>query len=288
LGQIAGLLVRYQQTKMALKGLNEIMKLPVERPRDTVFLHRPVLHGSIEFCNVTFVYPGQKEVVLENVSFKINPGERVAFLGKIGSGKSTIEKLLMGFYQPTEGTILIDGVDINQIDPINLRRNISYVPQDIQLFYGTVKDNITLGTPSASDAEVLRAAQIAGVDRFTNRHPMGLDRPVGENGFGLSGGQRQSIACARAFVNNAPIVILDEPTSSMDNVSEMSLLQALQVHLVGKTMLLVTHKMSMMPLVTRLIVVEGGKMVADGPRDAVIQALSKGMPTPANQANRGN
>lgn len=287
LGLVAGLMVRYQHTKMALKGLNGIMKLAVERPHDKTFLHRPVLRGEIEFCNVTFNYPEQKSAALENVSFKIGAGERVAFLGKIGSGKSTIEKLIMGFYQPTSGTILVDGVDINQIDPVNLRRNISYVPQDIQLFYGTVKDNITLGMPYASDAEVLRAAQIAGVDKFTNRHPMGFDMPVGENGFGLSGGQRQSIACARGLVNDAPIIVLDEPTSSMDNVSESAFLQALIDSADGKTLLLVTHKMSMMPMVTRLIVIDGGRVVADGPRDAVLQTLSRGMQTPAVQQSQG-
>ena len=220
LSQIAGLLTRYHQARTALTSIDRIMTLPDERAAEHEYVSRPRLQGAIEFRDVTFSYPGQEVAALSNVSFRIAPGERVALIGRIGSGKTTIEKLVLGLYPPTSGSILIDGIESRQIDPVELRRDIGYVPQDLVLFYGTVRDNIVLGAPRSDDAAVLRAAEQAGVTEFVNRHPRGFAMPVGERGEGVSGGQRQSIAIARAYLLQPPILLLDEPSNAMDNRSE--------------------------------------------------------------------
>lgn len=276
LAQIASLLTRYHHSIAALQALNQVMKMPLERPLGQQFLHRPQLRGTIEFKQVDFSYPEQSQPCLTKVSFKINAGQTVGIIGRIGSGKSTLAKLILGLYQPNTGSILLEGVDSRQMDPAELRRNIGYVPQDIELFYGTVKDNIVMGAGYVEDNVVLRAAQLAGVDEFINRHPLGFDMPIGERGAGLSGGQRQVIILARAFLLNPPILLLDEPTNSMDNRAEEQLKARLQSYLESKTLLLVTHRMSLLSLVEHLIVVDGGQIVAMGPKEQVIQALSSG------------
>jgi ATP-binding cassette subfamily C protein LapB len=276
LGQVAGLLTRYHQAKMAYDTLNRVMALPLERSDAVRYLSRPQLTGGIEFKNVHLTYPGQKLPALSDVSFRIEPGERVALIGRIGSGKTTIEKLVLGLYEPEKGAVLIDGTDIRQLDPADLRRNIGCVPQDVFLLQGSVRENITLGATFADDAAVLRAAEIAGVDDFVNRHPMGYDMPVGERGELLSGGQRQAIAVARALLLDPPIIVLDEPTSAMDNGAENRFKARLADELADRTLLLVTHRASLLGLVDRLIVMDGGRVVADGPRDAVLKALAAG------------
>jgi ATP-binding cassette subfamily C protein LapB len=232
--------------------------------------------GAIEFKNVGLTYPGQKLPALTDVSFRVQPGERVGLIGRIGSGKTTIEKLVLGLYEPDKGAVLIDGTDLRQLDPADLRRNIGCVPQDVFLLQGSVRENITLGATFADDAAVLRAAEIAGVDDFVNRHPMGYDMPVGERGELLSGGQRQAIAVARALLLDPPIIVLDEPTSAMDNGAENRFKARLADELADRTLLLVTHRASLLGLVDRLIVMDGGRVVADGPRDAVLKALAAG------------
>lgn len=276
LGQVAGLLARYHQSAASLRTLNNVMNLPVERPANKSFVHRPVIVGSIEFREVTFTYPGHKVPALANVSFKIAAGERVGLIGRIGSGKSTIEKLILGLYKPETGSILVDGVDVNQIDPATLRRNIGYVPQDIVLFFGTVKSNILYAAPYAEDAAMLRAAEIAGVTEFIHPAEQGFDLPIGERGEGLSGGQRQSVAIARALVLDPPMMIMDEPTNALDNRSEENFKSRLGAAITGKTFVLVTHRASLLTLVPRLIVMDGGKIVADGPKEQVMQALAGG------------
>jgi len=276
IGQIAALLTRYHQARASLDSLNRLMSLPVEREAGKKFLHRAAFKGAIEFKNISFSYPGQPVKALENISFKINAGERVAIIGRIGSGKSTIEKLMMSFYQPQDGAILIDGTDLRQIDPADLRRQIGYVPQDITLLFGSIKDNITLGSRHAEDGAVLNAAEIAGVTQFTNRHPAGFDMPVGERGAGLSGGQRQSVAVARALLLAPPVYIMDEPTNSMDNSSEEAFKQRFAGQLHHRTLILVTHRASLLTLVDRLIVMDGGRIVADGPKEQVLEALKQG------------
>lgn len=274
MSQVAALLTRYHQSRAALASIDRLMKLPVERPADKSFVHRPGLRGDIVFRNVRFAYPGRTSTVLDDVSFHIAPGERVGLIGRIGSGKTTIEKLLLGLYPPTSGSILIDGTELRQLDPAALRRDIGYVPQDVVLFNGSVRENIVLGAPFADDAAVLRAAQVAGVTEFVNGSPDGFDLPVGERGEGLSGGQRQAIAIARAALLAPPLLVLDEPSSAMDNRSEELLKTRLMAELGGRTLLLVTHRTSLLSLVDRLIVMDHGRVVADGPRDAVLAALA--------------
>ena len=276
LGQVAGLMTRYHQSKSALSTLNNIMQLPVERPPSKSFVHRPQIRGEIEFRNVTFSYPGQQTPALSNVSFRLGAGERVGIIGRIGSGKSTVEKLILGLYKPGSGSILIDGVDINQIDPAVLRRNIGYVPQDVVLFYGTVKENIMFAAPYADDGAMLRAAEIAGVTEFVHPSAQGFDLRIGERGEGLSGGQRQTVVVARALLLDPPVLIMDEPTNARDNRSEEAFKSKLEKALPGKTFMLVTHRASLLSLVPRLIVLDGGRVVADGPKEQVMQALSGG------------
>jgi len=276
IAQVASLLTRYHQAKASLESLNRMMSLPVEREPGKKFLHRPTFKGAIEFKNISFSYPEQPIKALDNISFKIQAGERVGFIGRIGSGKSTIEKLMLNLYEAQEGSILIDGTDIRQIDPSDLRRQIGYVPQDISLMFGSVKDNITLGSRFADDPAILHAADISGVIHFVNKHPAGFDLPVGERGCALSGGQRQSVAVARALLLTPPIYIMDEPSNSMDNSTEEMFKQRFANELNTQTLILITHRASLLTLVDRLIVMDGAKIVADGPKEKVLEALKKG------------
>jgi ATP-binding cassette, subfamily C, bacterial LapB len=276
MAQVASLMTRYFQSINALQSVDQVMQLPVERPSEVNHLHRPHLNGDIEFREVTFAYPETEVKSLNNISVKIRRGERVGLIGRIGSGKTTFAKMLLGLYQPTSGSILIDNTDILQLDPAELRANIGYVPQDIVLFYGSVKENICLGVPYQDDQQILTAAKLAGVDNFVSQHPQGYDLQVGERGQNLSGGQRQSIALARALINNPNMLVLDEPTNAMDDSTEAQLRQNLKQHVNDRTLLIVTHKGSMLKLVDRLIVFENGKIVADGSKEAVLKALTEG------------
>ena len=274
--QVAGLITRYYQSLQALRGIDALMKQEIERPPGASFVHRPGFHGDIEFRGVSFSYPGQEVPALNNVSFRLRRGDRVGIIGRIGSGKTTIEKLLLGLYQPQSGSIWVDGIDLKQIDPADLRKNIGCVPQDVTLFHGTVRENIVLGAPYVDDATMLRAADIAGVGEFVRRHPKGFDMPVGERGIGLSGGQRQAISVARALLLDPPILIFDEPTNALDNRSEDTFKQQLTQHLRDQTLILVTHRASLLSLVNRLLVLDNGRVVADGPKEQVLAALSEG------------
>ncbi len=278
MGQVASILTRYHHSMAAYSSINNIMSLPVERPAGKKFLHRPGIDGDIEFRNVEFAYAEQQVPAIRDISFHIRSGEKVAIIGRTGSGKSTLQRLIMGFYEPTAGAILISGTDVNQIDPTDLRRSISYVPQDVLLFSGNIRDNITLGSPLATDESILESVELAGMSEFVNQHPQGFDMEVGERGGSLSGGQRQGITIARALVTKAPILLLDEPTSAMDNSTESVLKSKLTPYLKDRTLILVTHKSSMLSMVDRLIVLHGGKVVADGPRDEVLKALAGSRP----------
>jgi ATP-binding cassette subfamily C protein LapB len=279
-GQVVGLLMQYQGVRTALKSLDDLMAKPVERPSaaegGTGFIQRREIKGEIEFRGVRFNYPGRDDPALDGISFKIMPGERVALIGRVGSGKSTLQRLIMGLYQPSEGAVLIDGIDVRQLDPADLRRNLGAVSQDVLLFYGSLRDNITLGLPYADDAAVLAAAETAGLVEFVNRHPRGFDMQVGERGEGLSGGQRQAVGLARALLHNAPLLLLDEPTSAMDFSTEAFITQRIMQFAVNKTVVLVTHRTSLLAMVTRVIVIDGGKVVADGPRESIMEALQSG------------
>jgi ATP-binding cassette, subfamily C, bacterial LapB len=275
-GQIVGLMMQYQGARTALESLNKVMDQPVERPVGDNFIHRRELRGDIEFRNVKFSYPNRLDAALDGVSFKIAAGERVALIGRVGSGKSTIERLILGLYQAADGAVLLDGIDLRQLDPADVRRNIGYVSQDVTLFYGTLRENITFGLPYADDSAVVAAAEIAGMSDFVNRHPRGFDMPVGERGESLSGGQRQGIGLARAVLHNAPILLLDEPTSAMDFSTESLITQRITSFAHHKTVVLVTHRVSLLSMVTRVIVIDGGRVVADGPRDRIMEALQSG------------
>ncbi len=279
LGQLAGLLIQYQNAKTSLTSLEKLMAQPIERPPESTFVHRPEVRGSIEFRNVTFGYPNC-DPVLKNVSFSIQPGESVVFLGRVGSGKSTMQKLVLGLYEPQEGSVLVDRIDLRQLDPADLRRSIGCVSQDAILFFGTLRQNIAYGAPYADDSAIIAAAELAGLGDFINRHPMGFDMPIGERGDSLSGGQRQSVAIARAFLMDPSILLLDEPTSAMDYTTENEFKVRLQRfakrYTPGKTMLISTHRSSLIDLADRIIVLDDGRIVADGPRDQVIEDLKQG------------
>ncbi|OED49116.1 ABC transporter [Endozoicomonas sp. (ex Bugula neritina AB1)] len=276
MAQVAGLATRFNQAKSALDGLNQVMAMPVERHEDRDYVNRPELKGNLEFDGVDFTYPEQEIQALRDVSLKIKAGEKVAIIGRIGSGKSTIEKLIMGLYEPENGAIRIDGIDLRQINPSDLRSSIGCVSQDITLFFGSIKENITLGANFVDDEALLHAAEIAGVTEFANKHPNGLDMVVAERGLNLSGGQRQSIAMARALLMDPPILVLDEPSSAMDNTTELRMKEQLKKRCKDKTIILVTHKASMLDMVDRLIVVDSGRVVADGPKEQVHAALKQG------------
>lgn len=276
LGQLVGLLTQYHNAKTSLSSLDGFMNMPVERPQDANFFHRTSFQGEIEFRNVSFSYPDNPQQALRNVSFKIKAGERVAIIGRVGSGKTTLQKLILGLFQPTEGSVRVDGIDINQVDPAELRRHIGYVPQDAVLFYGTLRQNIAMGAPHAYDASVAAAAELAGLSDFINGHPQGFDMVIGERGDSLSGGQRKAVTIARALLNAPPILLMDEPTSNMDHTTEGQIKQTLAKVMAGKTMIMVTHHNALLDLADRLIVIDNGAIVADGPKAAVIQALQQG------------
>ncbi|BCB08613.1 MAG: type I secretion system permease/ATPase [Gammaproteobacteria bacterium] len=276
--QAAALLAQYHQSSTALESLNDVMAKNVERHEGKAYVEKPSFTGSIRLEKVTLRYPDEEREALRDVSLSIKAGEKVALLGRIGCGKSSLNKLVLGFYRPTSGAVLVDGVDIRQLDPLQLRRHIGYVPQDVSLFAGTLRDNIVAGggNDRVDDEALLRAIEIAGLDSLVNSHPRGVDLEVGERGQALSGGQKQAVAIARAVVQDPPILLLDEPTSSMDNASEEAFKANLTNVAPGKTILVVTHRTSLLSLVDRIIVMDAGKVVADGPRDTVVEALRKG------------
>lgn len=276
LTQLAGLLTRYHTATTALSALNKIMEAPVEREPGKTFISRPRLEGRIDFRAVTFRYPGQQTDALREATISITPGMRVGIVGRMGSGKSTLSKLLIGLHHPQAGNVLIDGIDARQIDPSDLRRNIGYMPQEVILFEGTVRQNLTMGAAEADDAAMLRAVQLVGLDEHLNRHPQGFDMPVGERGNALSGGQKQAVALARALLTDPPVLLLDEPTSAMDTGSEEHFKARLARVLEGRTLIVVTHRESMLTLVNHLIVMDSGRVVAAGPKTEVLQALAQG------------
>ncbi|WP_137820287.1 type I secretion system permease/ATPase [Pseudomonas sp. 2FG] len=281
LGQIAGLITRYQQAQITMKSTDALMALPQERQAKQRPLERTHLQGALDVQQVNFRYPGQSTPALTNVGLHLAAGERIGIIGRSGSGKSTLARLVMGFYTPDEGQLLLDGLDLRQLDVADLRHQIGYVAHDLPLLSGSLRDNLTLGARYVSDARMLEVAEMTGVSELARQHPQGFDRPVGERGQLLSGGQRQALLLARALLLDPPILLLDEPTSAMDNSSEEILRNRLQTWTQGKTLLLITHRSSMLSLVERLIVLDNGQIVADGPKESVIEALRKGRVGPA-------
>lgn len=276
--QAAALLAQYHQASTAMQALDGMMALPVERSEDQSFIDRPVAHGELTLDSVSFSYPDEQREALRDVSLSINAGESVAVLGRVGSGKSTLHKLLLGLYEATSGGVRLDGVDVRQFEPVQLRRHFGYIPQDVVLFKGTLRDNIVAGAGNdrIDDQALLRAIHLSGLATLVNSHPSGMDLEVGERGERLSGGQRQQVAIARALINDPPIFLFDEPSSAMDHSSEEALKEHLKEVADAKTMILITHRTSLLPLVDRVVVFDAGKVVADGPRDKVLEALRAG------------
>ncbi len=273
LSQIAGMLNRLQQSRMALKSLDLLMNLETEQPESGNYVDFGHLEHALTLEDVSFKYPNTERFAMERVNIHIRPGDKVGIIGRMGSGKSTFGRMCVGLFKPTEGAVKLGGVDIRQLDMVELRSRVGYVSQDNYLFYGTVRENISFGAVNADDRMILRAANIAGVTDFIRAHPAGFGMPVGERGMSLSGGQRQSVAIARALLSDPDILILDEPSSNMDNSSELALKQRLAATLGNKTLILITHRLSMLDLADRLVVMDAGRIVADGPKNAVLNAL---------------
>ncbi|MBV2262924.1 MAG: type I secretion system permease/ATPase [Thauera sp.] len=274
LGQLAQIMTRINQARTSYQSLDRLMTETTEHVAGRYYVSRPHLSGKIEFRDVGFRYPDQQIDALQRVSFTIQPGEKVAILGRIGSGKSTVLRLLLGLYEQDQGLVLADDTDIRQIDPADLRANIGVVQQDVWLFSGTLRQNIAVGGHRPDDAAVLKAAQLAGVHEFVARHPLGYDMPLGEKGEGLSGGQRQAITIARAAVGDPAVLILDEPTSMMDSQTEQQVIQSLATFGKDKTVIVITHRTSLLAMVDRVIVLDGGRIVADGPKSLLTQPQS--------------
>jgi ATP-binding cassette subfamily C protein LapB len=275
-GQVAGLITQAHNARMALKTLNGLFETPTERREGGAFVSRDNFRGDVTFKNVSFAYPGSDAASVSGISFSIKAGEHVAIVGRVGSGKSTLTKLAMGLYEPTEGAVLIDGIDLRQLDPGEYRKAVGYVPQDVTLFHGTLRENMTLAHRGVEDDALVRAAERSALIDFVNRHPRGFDMPISERGDSVSGGQRRCIALARSLVHTPGILLFDEPTSSMDNSTEGTIKEELTAYLPGRTLLLVTHRNSLLELVDRIIVVDGGRIVADGAKDGVLTALKQG------------
>lgn len=269
--QVAALVLRWEQTRLSYAALNKIMAAPTDGAGAS--LEAPPLTGAVEFREVSFAYPGQPQVV-DKLSLRIRAGERVGVIGRLGSGKSTLLKLILNQYAPASGSVLVDDLVVTQLDPLSLRRQVGYVPQDVTLFHGTLRENVELGRVQGDDAALLAALRASGLDEIVAQLPEGVGTPVGERGERLSGGQRQAVAVARALLQRPRLLLLDEPSSMADPASEQKLIHRLRA-LPDTTIVLVTHRMAMLALVDRLVVMERGRVVADGPRDEVLKALAQ-------------
>lgn len=277
LSQIAGLATRFQQARLALKGVDDIVKRPIERDAERKYITLKQIQGKLTFNNVSFQYNKESPNALSNLSVTINPGEKVAILGRIGSGKSTLLKLASGLYEPLSGGVTLDNVDLRQIDPHYLRNQVALFGQSPRLFLGTLRENLDIARTDnfSGDVELVNALNRFGLGQLVNSHPRGLDMPLGENGQGLSGGQKQLVALARLTIKDPRVVLLDEPTSDLDQGTEEMVLQALARWVGNRTMVVVTHRPQVLKMVNRIIVVENGQVAIDGPRDAVLAHLQK-------------
>jgi len=276
IAKLAGLMTRSNQTLSALKQLDTLMEQEGEFEDKAHLASRTKLSGNIHADNISFRYPSASADSLQPMSVNIKQGERVAIVGHNGSGKTTLAKLLLGLYQPSKGNIQFDGLNHQQIHPSDLRKNIGYLPQDIVLFHGTIRDNILFGTRQVTEYQLIRAVQLSGVSAFTDHNSQGLDQQVGESGNALSRGQRQSIVLARAILNSPQILLLDEPTASLDARAEKQFIASINATAKDRTMLLITHKMDLLKLVDRILVLDKGKLIIDGPKDKVLAQLKGG------------
>lgn len=276
LGQVAGLLTRYQHAVGAFKTMDRIMKLEGQYNPDRTYLGISRAQGGLTVQQLQFAYPHTQRQVLQIANLTVAPGEHVAVMGPVGSGKSTLLKVMAWLYPSDTGQVLLDGLDMAQISPADLRAQIAWVGQDPVLFRASLRDNLLMAAPHVSDERLQHVLRLTGMVSWVAAHPMGLDMPLGENGTSLSGGQRQMVALARALMSDAQVIFLDEPTSAFDAAGEQRLLEALQPELQGKTVILATHRPGPLSLVSRIVLLDNGQMLADGPRDAVLQAVKEG------------
>jgi len=275
LAQIPQLIVQWQLAKTALKSLDAIMAMPSDRSGQDRLLVPDSCSGRLHMDKAVFAYRTD-QTTLEVAALSIAPGERIAVLGAVGSGKSTLIKMLSGLYQPKTGSIMLDGIDMVQLAPEFVREHIGYLPQDVRLFNGTLRDNLTLGLPAPNDSLVLRAARLTGLDQVIQNHPKGLGLEINEGGRGLSGGQRQLVGLTRLLLAQPRIMLLDEPTASMDTQLEARVMKHLFEDIAPSSVLVVvTHKVGLLPHVDRIIVVDKGRIVADGPRDQILARMNQ-------------
>ena len=276
LTNLTSLAMRFQHVRTALASLNRVMAIPVEREPQRQYLSGSHWRGDLELKGASFAYRADTPPVLREVNLIIRRGERVAIVGRMGGGKSTLLRLLAGIYRPAKGSLMLDGVDASQIEPADVRATTLLLPQDGRLFHGSLRENLVLSAPTATDEELLKLAEWTGVKAIAASHPKAFEQLVGERGDTLSAGQRQAIALTRVLLARPKVYLLDEPTSSMDQGSEAAILQGLANGIGDATLVLVTHKASLLPIVDRLIVVDNGMVVADGPKMEVIKALNEG------------
>jgi ATP-binding cassette subfamily C protein LapB len=277
MAKVAALMTRYTQTVTSLRQLDGIMGQEDEFENKGQLPSRPQLEGHIVVANIGFSYPDSSKPALHPLSIEIRPGEKIAIIGRNGSGKSTLAKLLLGLFKPTLGSIRYDGLHQGQIHPSDLRRNFGYLAQDIVLFHGSIKDNILFGTRQVTEYQMTRAAQLSGVSMFTDLESEGLDLQVGEGGKSLSRGQRQSVALARAILNDPKILLLDEPTASLDARAEQQFMRSMVQTAKDRSLILITHKMHLLTLVDRIIVLDNGRLVADGDKESILAKLKSGV-----------
>jgi ATP-binding cassette subfamily C protein LapB len=280
LGQVVGLAVRYQQAKTALESLNKLMDMPTDRVKSRNYLSSHKITGQITLKDIVFSYPAPpmqpNPEILKGISLSISNGERIAIIGRIGSGKSTLLRVIAQLYLPVKGQMMNEGLDTNQIDPADWRKAVGFVGQDARLFHGTLRENIMIGQPDATASELLRVLKLTGLDAVVSKHPAGINMRVGEMGSGLSGGQRQLASLARTLISRPKMLLLDEPTSSMDSQTESQFVEHLANATQGQTLILVTHRPMLLGLVDRIVVVEDGKIALDGKKEDILRIIGGG------------
>jgi ATP-binding cassette subfamily C protein LapB len=265
-----------------MKGLDELLKKPLDQPEATTLAHCPTLTGQYDLRNVHYSYDEENEKNVLNVQqLQIKPGEKIAILGKVGAGKSTLLKILAGQALATQGKVIVDGVDIERIDPTDLRRQLGWLSHDSRLFFGTLRQNLMLGNPHASEQEMLQALRISGALSLVQQDAASLDRIINEGGRGLSGGQRQMVMLSRLILRQPQVVLLDEPTAAMDEQLEEHVIRQLQGWISGRTLVLVTHRPALLKMVDRIVVMDNGRIVADGPRDEILRRATTPAPAPS-------